>query len=160
MPINPGMMSSQKNDWETPADLYNALDRLFSFDLDPCASHDNFKTPRYFTEEDDGLSQKWTGRVFMNPPYGRVIGDWIAKAYNSAKGGDAELVVCLIPSRTDTKYWHEYVMKADLIYFIKGRVHFSGLDPAPFPSAIVIYWSKANSILPLIDTWDLKEMNR
>lgn len=98
--------SSETNDWATPQDLYDKLNSVFSFTLDPCATDANHKCDRYFTEADDGLTQSWDGeRVFMNPPYGREIGHWVKKA-SEIKGG---LVVCLVPARTDTRWWHDNV---------------------------------------------------
>lgn len=137
MPINQGMMTSKTPEWATPQDLFDKLSAEFGpFNLDPCANALNHKCYRYFTKEDDGLKQEWAGRVFMNPPYGRVIGAWIEKAYQSARGG--ALVVCLIPARTDTAYWHDFCMKGE-IRFLRGRVKFGGKGPAPFPSAVVVF---------------------
>ena len=130
--------SSASNEWNTPNALFDHLDNEFNFTLDPCSNGTNNKCSKYFTIHDDGLVQDWSqDSVFMNPPYGRAIGKWIEKAYlESLKGAT---VVCLIPSRTDTRYWHDYCMKANEIRLIKGRVKFSGKDPAPFPSAIVVF---------------------
>jgi len=128
------------NEWATPQYLFDALDQEFHFTLDPCATDENHKCARYFTSKEDGLSKSWAReRVFMNPPYGNQIGLWIAKAFTESLQG--ALVVCLIPSRTDTRYWHDYVMKADEIRFIQGRVKFVGRsdESAPFPSAIVVF---------------------
>ena len=131
--------SSQKNDWGTPPDLFDKLNKEFQFDIDVCASPENAKCEKFWTKEDDALSQTWTGYCYMNPPYGREIGKWIQKAYESARSGEAT-VVCLLPSRTDTKWWHKYIMKADTVRFIKGRLKFSGhKNSAPFPSVIVIF---------------------
>ena len=130
---------SKKDDWETPQDLFNKLNAEFNFDIDVCASKENAKCERYYSEEDDALSKEWKGYCFMNPPYGRKISRWIEKAYESARSGEAT-VVCLLPSRTDTKWWHTYIMKADTVRFIKGRLKFEGAkNSAPFPSAIVIF---------------------
>jgi phage N-6-adenine-methyltransferase len=131
--------SSQTVEWSTPQGVFDQLDNEFNFDLDPCATHENAKCDRYFTEEDDGLKQEWGGStVFMNPPYGREIARWMQKAYTSHLYGAT--VVCLVPSRTDTRWWHDYVMKATEIRFIKGRLKFGGAkNSAPFPSAIVIF---------------------
>ena len=131
--------SSKTNEWSTPQALFEHLDNIWGFTLDPCSDGKNNKCSKYYTEEDDGLVQDWSQDVtFMNPPYGREIGKWIEKAYKeSLRGGQ---VVCLIPSRTDTRYWHNYCMKASEIIFIKGRVKFGdGKAPAPFPSAIVVF---------------------
>ena len=131
--------SSKTDDWATPQQTFNELDNEFNFTLDPCASHQNAKCEKYFTKEDDGLSQDWSNEiVFMNPPYGREIGKWVEKAYRESLKG--AVVVCLIPARTDTKYWHNFIFPYAEIRFIKGRLKFGGSkNSAPFPSAIVIY---------------------
>lgn len=132
--------SSDRDDWETPPDLFARLHTEFGFTLDCCASPDNAKCERYFTPEDDGLEQPWTAStVWMNPPYGRVIGKWIARAWVAASQEGAT-VACLIPARTDTRWWHDYCMRAHEIRFIRGRVRFVGAKAgAPFPSALVIF---------------------
>lgn len=130
--------SSETDNWATPQDFYDKLDSIFNFTLDPCASDQNHKTAKYFTEADDGLAQSWDGeRVFMNPPYGREIGKWVEKA-SQIKGG---LVVCLVPARTDTRWWHDHVVGGGAITkYLKGRLKFGGqANSAPFPSAIVIF---------------------
>ena len=138
--------SSKTDLWATPQNFFDRLDSEFNFTLDPCSDGNNNKCKRYFTKEDDGLVQDWSGEtVFMNPPYGRVIGDWIKKAYKESLNGAT--VVCLIPSRTDTKYWHEYVMKAEEIRFVKGRLKFGdSSNSAPFPSAVVIFRNNCDGI--------------
>jgi phage N-6-adenine-methyltransferase len=109
------------------------------FDLDVCATPENAKCARYYTREQDGLAQSWTGRVWMNPPYGREIGLWVAKALASVESGDAEIVVCLVPARTDTRWWHQYAAKGE-VEFLTGRVKFGGCkNSAPFPSAVVVF---------------------
>ena len=139
--INSGMMSSKTDMWETPQDFYNKLDLEFGFELDVCALRANAKAPRFFTPEQDGLKQRWNGICWMNPPYGRKIGNWIEKAYQSALGGAT--VVCLLPSRTDTRWFHEYCLKSSDIRFIKGRLHFGGSkNAAPFPSVVVVFSQK------------------
>jgi phage N-6-adenine-methyltransferase len=126
----------------TPADLFAVLDREFSFELDVCALPHNAKCRRYFTPATDGLSQEWQGACFMNPPYGRNIGDWLKKAYESAQAGAT--VVCLIPSRTDAAWWHDYVMRAE-VRFLRGRLCFGGSQSsAPFPSAVVVFRPNAS----------------
>ncbi len=134
------MFSSKSSEWETPQKLYNMLNSMFNFTLDPCASPENSKCRKYFTKEEDGLNNTWKGHtVFMNPPYGRDIKKWIKKAYEESRAYDTT-VVCLIPARTDTKYWHEYCMKAEKIYFVKGRLKFGdSANSAPFPSAVVVF---------------------
>lgn len=145
--------SSETDDWATPAAFFDRLNSEFNFTLDPCANEDNAKCDRYFTKEDDGLSRDWSGEtVFMNPPYGRAIADWIRKAYEESRAGTT--VVALIPSRTDTRYWHEYVMKATEIRFVKGRLKFGdGRNSAPFPSAVVV-WRGIGEGYPKISTME------
>ena len=150
------VFSSKSNDWETPESFFKELDNEFNFTLDPCASKDNAKCINFFTEEDDGLLQDWGGHsVFMNPPYGRHIGDWIRKAYYESRKPNT-VVVCLVPSRTDTKYWHEYCMKSDKISFVRGRLKFgSSKNSAPFPSSVVVFTSGNDlSSAPLIGYYD------
>ena len=132
--------SSKSDEWETPQELFDRLAVLFGpFTLDPCATPANAKCAKFYTSDDDGLAQPWANEcVFMNPPYGRVIGQWIEKAYHESLNGAT--VVCLIPARTDTAYWHDYVMKADEIILLRGRVRFvGGKSCAPFPSAVVVF---------------------
>ncbi|WP_165820836.1 DNA N-6-adenine-methyltransferase [Pueribacillus theae] len=131
--------SSRSSDWETPQDFFDELDKEFNFTLDPCASHTNAKCDKYFTKEDNGLLQDWSGEtVFMNPPYGREIKDWVRKAYEESLKGTT--VVCLLPARTDTRWFHDYIYGNAAIRFIKGRLKFGGAkNSAPFPSMVVIY---------------------
>lgn len=138
--INTGLFSSEAMDWETPQDFFNALDARFSFTLDVCALPENAKCSRYFTPEVDGLSVPWIGeRCFMNPPYGREIGAWVAKARREAERG--ALVVGLLPARTDTKWWQENVQGHADVRFVSGRLKFGGAKAgAPFPSAIALWW--------------------
>ncbi|WP_373768483.1 DNA N-6-adenine-methyltransferase [Jeotgalibaca porci] len=136
--------SSEKDDWETPQDLFDELHKKHNFTLDAAATERNTKLPNYYTVEDNALTQKWEGRVFCNPPYGREIKHWVKKAYEESLKPYNEKVIMLIPSRTDTSYWHEYVFgKAKDIDFLRGRLKFevSGKSgqPAPFPSAIITY---------------------
>ena len=130
---------SQTNEWETPQDVFNELDREFNFTLDPCATKETAKCDNYYTKEDNGLTKDWSNEVvFCNPPYGREIKKWAKKAYEEAQKGTT--IVCLVPSRTDTRYWHNYFMEADEIRFIKGRLKFGDAkNSAPFPSALIIY---------------------
>ena len=136
------MFSSKTSAWGTPQSFYRKLDMEFNFTLDPCASESNAKCPKYYTEEQNGLIQDWEGEtVFMNPPYGRDIKDWIKKAHEESQKPNTT-VVCLIPSRTDTKYWHNYVMQAKEIRFVKGRLKFGdSKNAAPFPSAVVVFYN-------------------
>jgi len=134
--------SSEKQNWATPQTLFDELHSEFEFTIDVCAEEWNAKLPRYWSEADDALIQDWKGeRCFMNPPYGRVIKDFVQKAAES----DADLVVALLPARTDTRYFHEHIYGNAEIRFIKGRVKFWSEEgegkSAPFPSMIVI-WRK------------------
>ena len=141
MAINKGLFTSNADQWETPQCFFNKLNEEFNFEIDVCADDTNAKCDKYFTEEVDGLNQEWTGTCWMNPPYGRQIGKWIKKAYESSLEGAT--VVCLIPARTDTKWWHEYCMKGE-IRLVKGRLKFGGSkNSAPFPSAVVVFGKQA-----------------
>jgi len=140
MSVNRGLFTSTSGEWSTPQEFYDVLDQEFHFTLDPCATAENAKCPKFYTLEGaDGLWQSWAGeRVFCNPPYGRKIWRWIEKAHAEAEAG--ALVVCLIPSRTDTRWWHDHCMKASEIRFVKGRLCFGdGTKRAPFPSAVVVF---------------------
>ena len=136
--INTGLFSSDSDKWATPQELYDNLNAYYGpFNLDPCASPDNAKCSQFFTESDNGLSQPWSGRVFMNPPYGREIGKWVKKAWESAHAG--AIVCCLLPARTDTAWWHDYCAKGH-VTFLRGRVKFGdGKGSAPFPSVVVVF---------------------
>lgn len=133
--------SSKTDMWSTPQEFYDKYNKLFNFTLDVCASPDNAKVSKYYTEKDDGLSQDWGKEIcWMNPPYGRTIKLWMAKAWEASQKGAT--VVCLVPSRTDTLWWHDYAMKGE-IHFIKGRLKFGNAkNSAPFPSAVVIFKPK------------------
>jgi len=138
--INAGLMSSTTPEWGTPQEFFDALHVEFGFTLDVCASDENYKCEKYFTKHDDGLMQPWTGVCWMNPPYGREIGKWLEKAVSSWKEGAT--VVCLVPSRTDTAWWHDYVVQGE-VRFLRGRLKFVSPDgsggTAPFPSAVVVF---------------------
>lgn len=124
--------------WETPWPFFRGLDREFHFDLDVCAVAANAKCARFYSPAEDGLCQPWAGACWMNPPYGREIGRWVAKALTESRRGC--LVVSLLPARTDTAWWHEYVMPAAEIRLVRGRLKFGGSEhSAPFPSAVVVY---------------------
>jgi phage N-6-adenine-methyltransferase len=159
------LFSSETDLWATPQDFYDRLHSEFDFELDPCCNAENHKCWKYFTAEVDGLAQAWAPHTtFMNPPYRKPehickpnckkktcakrgyhndayipgTGDWIKKAYEEAQKGAT--VVALIPARTDTEFWHDYVMKAAEIRLVKGRLSFGdGTDSAPFPSAVVVF---------------------
>jgi len=139
--INQGLFSSNSNEWATPQKFFDDLNAEFHFNLDPCSTHENAKCERHFTIEDDGLSRDWGGaRVFCNPPYGRELHRWVKKCYEESRKPDT-LVVMLIPARTDTSYFHEYIYhKAKEIRFIRGRLHFNeSKQGAPFPSMVVVF---------------------
>jgi phage N-6-adenine-methyltransferase len=137
--LNRGMFSSASDEWETPQEFFDALDAVFHFMLDVCATHVNAKCGRYYTKEDDGLLQAWSGVCWMNPPYGWEISSWVKKAYESSLYAGT-VVVCLLPARTDTAWWHDYVIPhAENVDFIRGYLRFSGRGPAPLPSALVVF---------------------
>lgn len=135
--LNKGLFTSNSEEWATPRKLFDELNAEFGFTLDPCATPENAKCERYFTKEQDGLSQPWGGTVFCNPPYGRQMPLWIEKAYRECENGTT--VVLLIPSRTDTKYFHDYIYGKHEVRFLKGRLHFNeSKQSAPFPSMVVV----------------------
>lgn len=139
MSINKALLSSNTCEWETPQLFFDALNAEHHFDVDVCATANNAKCERYYTKEQDGLSQQWKGVCWMNPPYGREIWKWMRKAYESSLYGAT--VVCLVPARTDTAWWHDYAMKGE-VEFVRGRLKFGGSKAnAPFPSAIVTFWA-------------------
>ena len=137
--MNKILFSSNSDEWVTPDSLYNKLNEEFKFDLDPCSTDENAKCIEHFTKKDNGLSKDWRGRrVFCNPPYSE-INKWVEKAYYETCK-DNTLVVMLIPSRTDTKYFHNFIYNRAEIRFIKGRLKFSNSkNSAPFPSMVVIF---------------------
>lgn len=135
------MFSSETDQWATPQDFFDELNAEFHFTLDPCATRENAKCARFFTVEDDGLKQDWQGEtVFCNPPYGREIGKWVKKCYEESKK-PGTTVVMLIPARTDTSYFHDYIYgKAREVRFIRGRLKFGdSQNSAPFPSMVVVF---------------------
>ena len=137
--MNKGLFTSNSMEYETPQDLFDRLNDEFHFTLDPCSTDGNAKCKKHYTKEQDGLSQDWTGEtVFCNPPYGRQISKWIRKCFDHYKGGGT--AVMLIPARTDTKAFHDYIYGKAEIRFIRGRLHFNGMKVnAPFPSMIVVF---------------------
>lgn len=132
------LFSSKSEDWETPQDLFDKLNEVFYFTLDVCASAKNAKCKKYFTKEQDGLAQNWgMNTVWCNPPYGRQIGEWVEKCACYPRCS-----VMLLPARTDTKWFHEWIYKNDdaYVYFLKGRLRFGDAkNSAPFPSMIVVF---------------------
>jgi phage N-6-adenine-methyltransferase len=134
------MLSSNTPEWGTPLTFFDELNKEFNFTLDPCATKENAKCSKFYTKEDNGLSKDWDNEiVFCNPPYGTESPKWVKKA-SEAKGGK---VVMLIPARTDTRYFHDYIYGKAEIRFIKGRLKFEGTQKgsgaAPFPSMVVIF---------------------
>lgn len=131
MSFNRAMFSSASDGWSTPSDVYAALDAEFGFLDDPC--------PLGGTE--DGLAREWRSPCFVNPPYSDIAA-WMKKAADEAATG--KTVVLLVPSRTDTRWWHSWAMPASEIRFIRGRLKFGGSkNSAPFPSAVVV-WRGSN----------------
>lgn len=136
---NEVMFSSKSDQWATPQDFFDRLNEEFCFTLDACATDENHKVGNYFTADDNGLLQNWGGqRVFCNPPYSK-IGDWVKKCYEEAIKPET-LVVMLIPARTDTRYFHDYIIHRSEVRFVKGRLKFGdSKNAAPFPSMVVIF---------------------
>nr|DAL19017.1 MAG TPA_asm: DNA N-6-adenine-methyltransferase [Caudoviricetes sp.] len=137
--MNSDVMFSSKTDlWATPQELFDELDKEFHFELDVCATPENAKCRKFYTKEQDGLAQPWTGLVWCNPPYGREIGQWVRRAFFAAVAGAT--VVMLLPARTDTRWFHEYIYGKAEVRFIRGRLKFGDArNSAPFPSMVVIF---------------------
>ena len=136
--LNQALFSSKTAEWETPQAFFDLLNAQYHFETDVCATHENAKCKHYFTKEEDGLSKDWQGVCWMNPPYGREIGAWVKKAYFSFRQGAT--VVCLLPARTDTAWFHDYVKDKAEITFIRGRLKFgNAANSAPFPSMVAVY---------------------
>ncbi len=153
MTLHRALFRSAKMTWETPLAVFALLQDEFSFTLDVCATDENHKCVQYFTPKADGLSRAWRGACWMNPPYGRAIARWIRKAFEESQRGAT--VVCLLPARTDTAWWHSYVMKAREIRLLRGRLTFVGAtSPAPFPSAIVLFNTTRTCSAPRLAAWD------
>ena len=147
--------SSVTNTWATPNAFFMLLDHEFNFTLDPCASSENTKCAKYYTEKENGLTQSWQGEtVFMNPPYGRDISKWLQKAYEESKNKNTT-IVCLIPARTDTKYWHDYVMKATEVRLVKGRLKFGESNTPRHSPRQLLYFTIHGCILMFPrDLWE------
>lgn len=137
--MNKGLLSSNSAEWATPTEFYKTLDKEYSFTLDPCATEENHKCDKYYTIKENGLIQDWKNeRVFCNPPYGREISKWIEKAYNENKQ-NGTFIVLLLPARTDTKWFHNFIYEKHETIFLKGRLKFNdSKNSAPFPSMLVI----------------------
>lgn len=143
--------SSKKLDYLTPQSLLEYLYEVFTFDLDPCSDQPHHLRPNvraavHYTQVEDGLAMPWHGVCFMNPPYGRQIGHWVARAVAQIENGNVTTVVCLVPARVDTRWWQDNIEYASFIVFIKGRLKFSGhTNSAPFPSALVVFGAITDS---------------
>ena len=138
-----GLMTSERSDWETPPEIFGPVQKEFKLELDVCATKKNALLPEFFTPEQDGLSKDWAPKkCWMNPPYGKQISRWVKKAYEESLKG--ALVVCLVPARTDTAWWHDYCAKGE-VRFYRGRIKFLIAGErkkgfcAPFPSALVLF---------------------
>lgn len=138
--LNSGMFSSSTDMWSTPQEFFDVLDAEFHFTLDPCATSENHKCAKYFTPQEDGLAQDWSGNVvFCNPPYGKEISKWVRKCYEESRKPSTK-VVMLIPARTDTSYFHDYIYHKAEIRFIRGRLKFgNSSNGAPFQSMVVVF---------------------
>lgn len=137
------MFSSQSNEWATPQDFYDKLNQEFKFTLDPCATDNNHKCKKYYTLSNDGLKQSWADEtVFCNPPYGRELKKWVEKCYRENLENGI-MIVMLIPARTDTSYFHDFIYNKSEIRFVRGRLKFGdSKNSAPFPSMVVIFKSR------------------
>jgi site-specific DNA-methyltransferase (adenine-specific) len=147
--MNKVLVSSNTVEWSTPQDFYDKLNEEFHFTLDPCCTDENAKCEKHYTKEQDGLSQDWTGEVvYCNPPYGRDMPKWIQKCYEHYMGGGT--AVMLIPARTDTRAFHEWIYGKAEVRFLRGRLKFGGSkNSAPFPSMLVVYRNKGKG-----ECWD------
>ena len=136
--LNKGLFTSNTDLWATDQQFFNQVDAEFGFTIDVCALPENAKCRHYYSPAVDGLRQSWVGTCWMNPPYGRTIGQWVKKAYTSSLEGAK--VVCLLPARTDTRWFHDYILGKAEVRFIKGRLKFGGSKNSdPFPSMLVIF---------------------
>ena len=136
-PFDQGWFNRDKKDYETPDNIFNPLNEEFGFTLDVCSNDANAKCERHYTEEDDGLNMEWNGVCWMNPPFGRVMKKWVKKAFDEWKRGNT--VVCLLPARTNTVWWHDWVMQGE-VRFLRGEIKFKGYERGLWmPMAIVVF---------------------
>lgn len=152
--LNSGLFTSETDQWATPQWLFDEWAKRFNFTLDVCALPENHKCDTYFSPDVDGLTQSWSGNIcWMNPPYGREIGKWVEKAYLQSKAGAC--VVCLLPARTDTRWFHDYCLPYGEVIFIKGRLKFGDAkNSAPFPSMMVVFRMEiAHRLTPIAYRW-------
>ena len=155
MKLSRSLFSSRRQTWETPQDLLDRLNEEFRFIRDVCATGRNRKCVRYFSPDQNALRRRWRGVCWMNPPYGRGIGEWVRKAFEESLRGAT--VVALLPARSDTAWWHDYVMKASEIRLLRGRLRFVGAKTsAPFPSAVVVF-SLRHYRAARVRPWDWKD---
>jgi len=150
------MFSSQKDEWATPQDFFDGLNKQYNFTLDPCATAQNTKCPKFYTQQDNGLIQDWSGNVvYVNPPYSNVK-EWVKKALQESRKPNTTIVM-LVAARTDTKFFHDYCTKANQIFFIKGRLKFGGsANSAPFPSMVVVFGGDTLYVPPKYGRMDSK----
>ena len=147
---------SKRQDWETPDELFQPLNKEFGFTLDVCATSENAKCPQFFSIADNALVKDWRGVCWMNPPFGQQIQKWVRKAYQSAQEGCT--VVCLLPARTNTGYWHDVCMKGE-IRFIRGYPKFgNAVQGLKAPLAIVIFRPERNLTQPAPDAWESADL--
>lgn len=135
------LWSSKSCNWSTPQDFFDKLNEEFHFTLDPCADEHNHKCDKYYTVEQDGLKQDWSGEtVFCNTPYGRSLFAWVKKCFKEVYAGNCPCAVMLIPARTDTRWFHDWIYHKAEVRFVKGRIKFGGeKNNAPFPSMVVVF---------------------
>jgi phage N-6-adenine-methyltransferase len=150
--VTSSVKTGGKDEWGTPRKLLDKLEKVFGkFDLDPCADATNAVASRYFTKAENGLVQPWFGNVFMNPPYS-AIKDWLAKAFAESHREGVKRVICLVPARTDSRWFHAWATRGD-VYFLKGRLKFiGGLHGAPFPSCLIQY-QKGDAVQMRVTDW-------
>lgn len=140
MNLTKGMTSTGNVIVSTPREFFDSLSRIFNFSLDACALPENAKCESFYTPADDGLSKPWRGGVWCNPPYGREISKWVEKAYQESKEDYNDFVLMLLPAKTDTKWWWEWVQDKATLFFVKGRIKFGEHNiGAPFPSVLALY---------------------
>ena len=137
--VSQSWFKRSKIDYETPDYIFKPLDNEFKFTLDVCANSKNAKCVKYFTEENNGLNQRWSGTCWMNPPFGREMKKWIIKAYKESEKGT--VVVALLPSRTNTAWWHDYVEKGE-VRFLRGEIRFKGYDRGLWMPMCIVVWNK------------------
>lgn len=152
--LNESLYSSKSENWETPQALFDDLNNKFNFEWDLCASPDNAKCINFYSKDNDGLKQIWDKTSYMNPPYGRGIDQWVKKAYEQSNK-HKNTIVCLLPVRSDTKWWHNYVMKSSIIFLLDKRLSFQKTganNKAPFPACIVVF-NGNNNYEPALKGW-------